>query len=117
MTERSDRRLFLRASALAAGSLAANPLRALAALGETVELTGEPVALRAAGNGGYGPLRPAGPELALPEGFSYVRFGAEGTPMSNGRPTPEVHDGMAAFSGPRGTVRLVRNHEIDGRHA
>ncbi|MGH8975340.1 MAG: alkaline phosphatase PhoX, partial [Acidimicrobiia bacterium] len=64
----------------------------------------------------YGALRPAGPELALPEGFSYVRFGGEGSPMSNGRPTPEAHDGMAAFPGPQGTVRLVRNHEVDGRH-
>ena len=114
---RLDRRTFLRASALAGGSLVASPLRALAALGETLELTGEPVALRAANNGGYGPLRPAGPELDLPDGFSYVRFGGEGTPMSNGRPTPEVHDGMAAFPGPRGTVRLVRNHEVDGHHA
>ncbi len=117
MKGRFDRRLFLRASVLAAGSLAASPLRALATLGDTIELTGEPVALRSANNGGYGPLRPAGPELALPEGFSYVRFGGEGTPMSNGRPTPQVHDGMAAFPGPRGTVRLVRNHEVDGRRA
>ena len=36
--------------------------------------------------------------------------------MSNGRPTPPAHDGMAAFPGPRGTVRLVRNHEVDGNH-
>lgn len=109
--------MFLRASAVAGGSLVASPVRALAALGETIDLTGEPVALRAPGNGGYGPLREAGPELDLPEGFSYVRFGGEGTPMSNGRPTPAAHDGMAAFSGPRGTIRLVRNHEIDGHHA
>ena len=118
MTERVDRRLFLRASALAAGSLALSPLRALAALGESADGYGPgPVSLRAAGAAAYGPLRPAGPELALPDGFTYVRFGGEGTPMSNGRPTPPAHDGMAAFPGPGGTVRLVRNHEIDGRHA
>ncbi len=115
MKGRLDRRLFLRASALAAGSVALAPVRALAALGERAEQTGEPIAPRAAGVG-YGPLRTAGPELALPEGFTYVRFGGEGTPMSNGRPTPRYHDGMAAFSGSPGTVRLVRNHEIDGRH-
>ena len=115
VTERSlNRRAFLRASALIGGSLVASPLRALAALSESIELTGTPVALRSANNGGYGPLRPAGPELALPEGFTYVRFGEEGTPMSDGRPTPPLHDGMAAFPGPGGTVRLVRNHEIDG---
>ena len=117
MRGRLDRRLFLRASAVAAGSLAASPLRALTALADSIELTGEPVALRSAGNGGYGPLRHTGPELALPDGFSYVRFGIEGSPMSNGRPTPPVHDGMAAFRGPGDTIRLVRNHEVDGRHA
>jgi hypothetical protein len=116
MKERFDRRLFLRASALAAGSLARAPLRALAAVGDHFEQTGEPMVPRAAGGGGYGPLRPAGPELALPEGFTYVRFGGEGTPMSNGRPTPRYHDGMAAFPGPQGTVHLVRNHEVDGHH-
>ena len=31
--------------------------------------------------------------------------------MSDGRPTPLALDGMAAFKGPRGTVRLIRNHE------
>jgi secreted PhoX family phosphatase len=32
--------------------------------------------------------------------------------MSDGRLTPPLHDGMGAFVGPGGTVRLVRNHEI-----
>jgi len=109
--------MFLRASALAGGALATSPFRALAALGETVDPVGGRAAVRAPGNGGYGPLRPAGPELGLPEGFSYIRFGGEGTPMSNGRPTPGAHDGMAAFPGPRGTLRLVRNHEIGGHQA
>jgi secreted PhoX family phosphatase len=35
--------------------------------------------------------------------------------MSNGKPTPNFHDGMAAFPGPNGTVRLVRNQEVEGR--
>jgi secreted PhoX family phosphatase len=63
------------------------------------------------GNGGYGPLSPAGPELALPEGFTYVMFGVEGSTMSDGNPTPKAHDGMAAFGLPNGNVRLIRNHE------
>lgn len=116
MSRRFSRRTFLHASALAGGAVAASPLRALASLGDTVELTGETVALRAPDNGGYGRLHKAGPELDLPEGFVYVRFGGAGTTMSNGRPTPDGHDGMAAFNGPRGTVILVRNHECDDQH-
>lgn len=69
--------------------------------------------IQAADNGGYGPLQPASPngELLLPAGFSYVAFGQTGTPMSDGNPTPARHDGMAAFAGEDGTIRLVRNHE------
>ncbi|MGH3090498.1 MAG: alkaline phosphatase PhoX [Rubrobacteraceae bacterium] len=63
------------------------------------------------GEGGYGPLQPAGPELALPAGFTYRMFGVEGTIMSDGDPTPKGHDGMAAFELPNGNVRLIRNHE------
>lgn len=67
---------------------------------------------QAADNGGYGPLQPApGGELLLPAGFSYVAFGHTGTPMSDGTPTPGRHDGMAAFDGDDGMIRLVRNHE------
>ncbi len=62
-------------------------------------------------DGGYGPLQPAGPELALPAGFTYVMFGVEGSEMSDGNPTPKAHDGMAAFALPNGNVRLIRNHE------
>ncbi len=68
--------------------------------------------MQAPDNGGYGPLQPApGGELLLPAGFSYVAFGHTGTPMSDGTPTPGMHDGMAAFPGEDGLIRLVRNHE------
>lgn len=69
-------------------------------------------ALRAGpGEGGYGELvREAGP-LALPEGFRVRAFGAVDDPMSDGRPTPIAHDGMAAFAAGSGRVRLLRNHE------
>lgn len=63
------------------------------------------------GEGGYGPLQSAGPELALPAGFTYVMFGVEGSEMSDGSPTPKAHDGMAAFELPNGNIRLIRNHE------
>lgn len=62
-------------------------------------------------SGGYGPLRKAGPELALPAGFQYRVIGVEGSAMSDGRPTPPRHDGMAAFPLPNGNIRLIRNHE------
>ncbi|WP_232292087.1 alkaline phosphatase PhoX [Frankia sp. QA3] len=62
---------------------------------------------------GFGALRPAGPELALPPGFRYASFGRAGAPMSDGLPTPIVHDGQALFDGGHGTAVLLRNHEID----
>jgi secreted PhoX family phosphatase len=67
---------------------------------------------------GYGPLRPVAdattgmPLLELPEGFRYMTFGWTGDPMDDGRRTPPLHDGMAAFAGDNGRVVLVRNHEI-----
>lgn len=72
------------------------------------------------GDGGYGRLRPVtrrdpvtGYEdtLLLPEGFDFSLFGLAGTDLRDGSVTPLGHDGMAAFAGSSGTVRLVRNHE------
>ena len=66
---------------------------------------------------GYGPLRPVKdattglPLLELPEGFRYLTFGWTGDPLDDGKRTPGLHDGMAAFPGRNGTVVLVRNHE------
>jgi len=74
----------------------------------------------AKGAGGYGPLRPVPSSntrealLALPENFQYTVFGRTGAPMSDKRPTPRAHDGMAVFA-VRGQLRLVRNHEINDR--
>ena len=63
---------------------------------------------------GYGPLRPAGDDLALPEGFQYRVISNEGDPMDDGFPTPKAMDGMATFHLPNGNILLVRNHE-DGQ--
>ena len=116
MTTRRD---FLRRSALAAGApLIAPSLAGLVAcskgvLPETLSYAaGLPPDRRAGlGQGGYGRLRRAGPELALPEGFQYQVLSRAGRRMSDGRPTPNAFDGMATFALPNGNVRLIRNHE------
>lgn len=69
---------------------------------------------------GFGPLVAAKTEntgealLALPHGFQYTVIGKTGKIMSDGRPTPRLHDGMAAFA-VNGELRLVRNHEVNNR--
>jgi secreted PhoX family phosphatase len=60
---------------------------------------------------GYGPLRPAGNELALPPRFRYSIVSAEGDIMADGYPVPKAMDGMAAFPLPNGNILLIRNHE------
>jgi uncharacterized protein len=105
-----DRRAFLaRTAAVAGGTVAGS--EALMRLANRAALAD----LRATGTG-YGPLTPMPDQngrlvLALPDGFSYVTFGDIGSPLSDGTPTPLALDGMAAFKGPRGTARLIRNHE------
>lgn len=114
-----DRRQFIgRAAALAGGALAGS-----ASLpGLVARATGSP-GRASRGAGGYGPLFPTASKntgetlLALPKGFQYTAFGRTGTLMSDGKPTPALHDGMAAFHAPNGTVRLVRNHEVRARVA
>ena len=120
---RIERRTFLKGIALAGGTAIGDSafqgfrLRAAnAAAGLSADPAGE-------ASGGYGPLQPKQPVavgpgadpnlqwLALPRGFNYSMFGVASSVMSDGNPTPNAHDGMAAFSAPNGRVRLVRNHE------
>lgn len=67
---------------------------------------------------GYGPLTPVPTKntaellLALPPDFQYTVFSKTGAMMSDGRPTPRAHDGMAAFKVGR-ELRIVRNHEVN----
>ncbi|HEX9706995.1 MAG TPA: alkaline phosphatase PhoX [Steroidobacteraceae bacterium] len=71
--------------------------------------------------GPYGPLRPVAdletglPLIRLPEGFEYRTFSWSGDPMTNGEPTPELHDGMGVIAargrGANREITLVRNHE------
>lgn len=106
-----DRREFLKRTLLA-GAVISPSLAGLASLEKLRALRATPGDADPAS--GYGPLIPAGPELSLPEGFRYLAFGIEHSPMSDGIATPGGHDGMAAFAGPNGTIRLVRNHELRG---
>ncbi len=68
----------------------------------------------------YGKLGPVKDEttglelLWLPRGFRYISHGWTGDTMANGNPTPNMHDGMAAFRGDGPTMTLVRNHERSG---
>ncbi len=109
-----DRRSFLRQSTVAgAGLFTAGAVQTLTAR--------DALARKLEGKSPYGPVRPmrdrtTGREiLALPNGFKYATFGAIGSTMSDGNPTPLALDGMAAFDHPsarrRHVVRLIRNHE------
>jgi hypothetical protein len=104
-----DRRSFLKQAALTAG--AAVPLTAF------VERTGAQElkpGVRRGHTEGYGPLFPVDDEttglplLMLPRGFRYLSFGWTGDPLENGRPTPNLHDGMAAFAAGNGKPDRVQ---------
>lgn len=109
-----DRRQFVKGTVGAAGALAlAGPFRGFPAIaargsGASVRLG----ALRDVPDLSDGVVR-----LALPPGFVYRSFGATGDVMSDGVVTPGRQDGMAAFTGPRRTIRVVRNHEINASGA
>ena len=53
--------------------------------------------------------------LHLPKGFRYRSFHDTETPvtLADGTALPGRHDGMGAFDGPKGSVILVRNHEVN----
>lgn len=111
-----DRRTFIKGAAVVTGGVVGSGLLDGLSARHALAQEGRPPR-PAHDNGGYGPLTPVADRrdgvarLALPAGFSYVSFGVEGTPMSDGNLTPRAHDGMAAFALPNGNVRLVRNHE------
>ncbi|HEX2825512.1 MAG TPA: alkaline phosphatase PhoX [Burkholderiales bacterium] len=65
----------------------------------------------------YGDVRPFADRdgrtiLALPEGFAYATFSRTGEPFGDGLAVPRSHDGMTCVPGPKGLLRLIRNHEV-----
>ncbi|PXY24337.1 alkaline phosphatase PhoX [Prauserella flavalba] len=111
-----DRRGFFRAGVAATATLAAlGPLEALSA-----RTAGAAPLTKRQSSPDYGPLSPVRdqttglPLLALPRGFEYLSYGWTGDVMSDGTPTPGMHDGMAAFTRRDGRIALVRNHEQGG---
>jgi uncharacterized protein len=109
------RRKFVKSSAAVGGGIAlGGPLMSLAAR------QAEGKARRSSARG-YGSLRPT-PELdsgdkylELPEGFKYRIISRQAQTMDDGKPTPGIFDGMAAYRGRRGKTILIRNHENRSR--
>jgi uncharacterized protein len=112
---RISRRFFASSTAVAGLSLA--PL---------VKMLAKPAHATPPAHAGFGPLVPKFPTnvaelpaarqninyMTLPEGFEYSVVSYRDQIMRDGNPVPGAADGMAAFPGPRGTIYLVRNHEL-----
>jgi secreted PhoX family phosphatase len=102
------RRDFLKATVAGAAGVAAGIGSAAPALARnSSSAASSPTVGRSVGGG----LVVAGPELALPPGFTYKTFGAFGSPMQDGFATPPIPDGMGVFTDGAG-LRIVRNHEL-----
>lgn len=93
-------------------------LGAFGALSSCARLAGTRGGIRMPAEAGFGPLSLVRDEttglplLKLPPGFRYVTIGWHRDPLSDGTPTPAMHDGMAAFPIGPGRTRLIRNHEV-----
>jgi secreted PhoX family phosphatase len=90
---------------------------AFAASGSMARVVGSTSPAHARGRtpfAGYGPLV-ADPNglIDLPAGFRYRVFSRAGDALTGGGIVPSSHDGMAAFPATRGSVWLVRNHELE----
>ena len=109
-----NRRGFLKGSSMLVGGLAASPFQLLGARQASGKTT------RAAFSPDYGPLSPVNdqntglPLIKLPAGFTYTTLGWAGDLMSDGTPTPGLHDGMAVVKQMGPQVLLIRNHEVRG---
>ena len=108
-----DRRTVLKGGAAGVAAIAFGALS-----GRTAQAAASVARGQSPKRGGYGPLRPAVDQatgltlLGLPEGFTYFSYGRTGQIMSDGRPTPTDHDGMAVVAKQGRQIALVRNHEL-----
>ena len=106
-----DRRSFLRAGGLTAGTalFGGTALQVLTARMAEAAPAGKGRGPR--GRADYGGIAPVAARntgdrwLALPAGFSYTILTKTGSPMSDGTPTPRSHDGMGSFAQPGGRTR------------
>lgn len=112
-----DRRSFISSLAATSASFAL----ASTGLAQRAELLSRDADAARMISPGYGPLIPTASKntgetfLALPRGFEYNIIGRADSPLTDGRKTPRLHDGMATFKVGR-ELRIVRNHEIVGGH-
>ncbi len=97
-----DRRTFLKQSGLVAGTVLAHAPAARVLADDSVH-----PGLQAIADAHTGLSL-----LKLPDGFRYRTFGWTGEPMSNGKPTPARHDGMAVVDESGDELILLRNHEL-----
>ena len=110
-----DRRSFISRLTVSSGGLAL-ACSGLATRAQAFAETGNFEHLRSPG---YGELFPTAAKntgdvfLTLPKGFEYNVIGKVDSPLTDGRPTPRAHDGMATFKVGR-ELRIVRNHEVTG---
>ena len=109
-----NRRSLLRGAAAAAGgAVLGGPFLGFVARGEAGA-----VGRRPAPDPTLGPvpdLRDGKVRLHLPRGFQYRSFHDTEFPvvLDDGTELPGRHDGMGASRGPRGSIRLVPNHEVN----
>jgi hypothetical protein len=108
-----DRRRFLGATATAFAAIVASGCSVRGGGGGS-----GPKVASSGGYAGYGALKPdpAG-FLDLPEGFSYRVISRLGDAMDDGGTVPDRADGMGCFDLGNGEIALVRNHELQPRHA
>ncbi len=108
---RSDRRTFLRRTAVGAGALWVSSLQEFALR----RAEGSPYP----GGSPYGPVFPTLDEtsglplLELPDGFRYISYGWTGDVMSDGVKTPNLHDGMAVVAELRGRFGIFNLGDDD----
>jgi len=103
-----DRRMLLKTTA--AGAAVGGPFAGLVAMPADAHQPPDPGALVPIPDERDGAVR-----LHLHEGFKYRSFHDTEFPvtLTDGTALPGRHDGMGAFDGPRKSVILVRNHELN----